>query len=354
MNRFLATMALFGALACCAAQQANVRWINVDCPDCNYQRDYAACQYDVGMNLTPTPVPNAGILTRGLAIIDNATKPQRMIDACMAAKGWTPVQVDANQANKAVAPIGCAGWDEAIAAYNRGDYAKAYKELKELAEQGHANAQYELGYMYVMGQGVRQDYDEAVKWFRKAAEQGNAWGQGALGMMYHYGHGVPQDYAEAEKWLRRAAEQGHAEAQTILKSWSTTEIPLEKRGGVYQLPLMVNRVLMLKFILDTGAAEVNIPADVASTLLRTGTITQSDFLPGKSYILADGSEVRSSRFIIRELDIGGIKISQVPASIGSANGSLLLGQSFLGRLGSWSLDNNRHVLMIGSSPAQPK
>jgi clan AA aspartic protease (TIGR02281 family) len=201
---------------------------------------------------------------------------------------------------------------------------------------------------------VRQDYDEAVKWFRKAAEQGNAWGQGALGMMYHYGHGVPQDYAEAEKWLRRAAEQGHAEAQTILKSWSTTEIPLEKRGGVYQLPLMVNRVLMLKFILDTGAAEVNIPADVASTLLRTGTITQSDFLPGKSYILADGSEVRSSRFIIRELDIGGIKISQVPASIGSANGSLLLGQSFLGRLGSWSLDNNRHVLMIGSSPAQPK
>jgi predicted aspartyl protease len=134
----------------------------------------------------------------------------------------------------------------------------------------------------------------------------------------------------------------------------TTEIPLERRGvGVYELPVRINGVLTLKFILDTGAAEVNIPANIALTLLQTGAITQSDFLPGGSYKLADGSILKSSRFNIRELDMDGIKIVQVPASIGPANGLLLLGQSFLGRLESWSLDNKRHLLIIGGT-VQPR
>ena len=138
-------------------------------------------------------------------------------------------------------------------------------------------------------------------------------------------------------------------------SLSTTEIPLESRGaGVYELPVRINGSLTLKFILDTGASEVNIPADVASRLLQAGTITQSDFLPGGFYKLADGSIFESSRLNIRELDMDGIKIVQVPASIGPANGLLLLGQSFLGRLESWSLDNKRHVLIIGGGTVQPR
>ncbi len=68
-------------------------------------------------------------------------------------------------------------------------------------------------------------------------------------------------------------------------------------------------------------------------------------LPGRLYKLADGSILKSSRFNIRELDMNGIKTAQVPASIGPANGLLLLGQSFRKRLESWSLDNKRHVLM---------
>ncbi len=179
--------------------------------------------------------------------------------------------------------------------------------------------------------------------------------------MYEHGEGVPQDYAEALQWYRKAADQGYARAQSAIGVISRggggvqkIEIPLEKLGGVYELPVRINGVLTLRFILDTGASEVNIPADVALTLLRTGTITQSDFLPGKFYELADGSILKSSRFTIRELDIGGIKISHVPASVGRANGSLLLGQSFLGRLESWSLDNKRHVLIIGGGTVQPR
>ncbi len=106
-----------------------------------------------------------------------------------------------------------AGFYEGFNAYNKGDYATALSELRPLAEQGDADAQYNLGVMYDKGQGVAQNYAEAVKWYRKAAEQGYADAQYNLAQMYRKGQGVTQDYAEAVKWYRKAAEQGHADAQ---------------------------------------------------------------------------------------------------------------------------------------------
>ena len=108
------------------------------------------------------------------------------------------------------------GWDEAVAAYQRGDYATAIRKFRPLAEQGDAGAQYNLGLMYRNGQGVPQDDAEAMKWYREAAEQGDARAQNNLGVMYGEGKGVPQDYAKAMKWYRKAAEQGHADAKCNL------------------------------------------------------------------------------------------------------------------------------------------
>ena len=106
-----------------------------------------------------------------------------------------------------------AGWDEVMAAYQRGDYATVVRELRPLAEQGDAKAQFELGVMYINGLGVPQDYAEAARLYRKAAEQGRAKAQYNLGLMYDNGLGVPQNYAKAVKWYRKAAEQGNAGAQ---------------------------------------------------------------------------------------------------------------------------------------------
>ena len=106
-----------------------------------------------------------------------------------------------------------AGFDEGVAAYNRGDFATAIREWRPLAEQGHASAQFNLGLMYGEGEGVPQDDAEAVKWYRKAAEQGLAEAQFNLGLMYYNGQGGPQDYAQALQWYRKAAEQGYANAQ---------------------------------------------------------------------------------------------------------------------------------------------
>ena len=106
--------------------------------------------------------------------------------------------------------------DEAVAAYERGDYATALEGFRVHAEQGNAFAQDYLGIMYRDGMGVAQDNDEAVRWFRLAAEQGNAVAQTNLGFMYGTGSGVARNDAEAVRWFRLAAEQGNAVAQDYL------------------------------------------------------------------------------------------------------------------------------------------
>ena len=123
--------------------------------------------------------------------------------------------------------------------------------------------------------------------------------------------------------------------------------PLGQRRRNLYTPIEINGVLTLHFILDTGASDVQISADVALTLIRTGTIQSSDFLPGRTYTLADGTTVQSPRFILRSLKIGTRLITQVPASIGNLYGALLLGQSVLERLGTWSMDSQRRMLVLG-------
>jgi clan AA aspartic protease (TIGR02281 family) len=127
------------------------------------------------------------------------------------------------------------------------------------------------------------------------------------------------------------------------------EIPLKKYAGVYTLPVRINGAVTLNFILDTGASEVTIPSNVALTLLRAGTIREGDFLPGRKYRLADGSILKGSRFKIRELEVGGLKISNVPAAVAPGRGPLLLGQSFLSRVGNWSINNEKQLLLISDS-----
>ena len=93
------------------------------------------------------------------------------------------------------------------------DYTEAVKWYRKAAEQGNADAQCNLGWMYSTGRGVTQSDEEAVKWYRKAAEQGDATAQNNLGLKYANGRGVTQSDEEAVKWYRKAAEQGNADAQ---------------------------------------------------------------------------------------------------------------------------------------------
>jgi uncharacterized protein len=107
------------------------------------------------------------------------------------------------------------GWEEADSAYDRGDYAAAYREFKILAEQGDPRAQLRLATMYKHGEGVPQNYTEAVKWYREVAQLGDELSQAALGVMYFEGKGVPQDLVQAHMWFNLAAAQGLTVAASL-------------------------------------------------------------------------------------------------------------------------------------------
>jgi hypothetical protein len=80
-------------------------------------------------------------------------------------------------------------------------------------------------------------------------------------------------------------------------------VPMQIEGGIYVVPVLINGAITLDFAVDSGAADVSIPADVVMTLMRTGTLNESDFLGEKTYVLADGSKVPSQTFRIRSLKV---------------------------------------------------
>jgi clan AA aspartic protease (TIGR02281 family) len=121
---------------------------------------------------------------------------------------------------------------------------------------------------------------------------------------------------------------------------------MKKGRGTYVVPVTINDAITLDFTVDSGASDVTIPIDVVKTLIRTGTIRDTDVIGKKTYVLADGSKVKSLTFRIRSLKVGDRVVQNVVGSVAPASGTLLLGQSFLGRFRSWSIDNSRQALVL--------
>jgi len=129
---------------------------------------------------------------------------------------------------------------------------------------------------------------------------------------------------------------------------ASNAIQLEKTSdGLYKVPVVLNGVLKISIIYDSGSSDVSISPDIAMTLIRTGTLTESDYIGTQSYMFADGTYAKSKRIIIRELQIGNQTITNVEASISnSINAPMLLGQSVLKRFGTITIDNNSNTLLI--------
>ena len=89
------------------------------------------------------------------------------------------------------------------------NYRKAAKWWRKAAEQGHKNAQYNLGLAYDNGKGVEKDHSAAMEWYHKAAEQGNKDAQNALDK-------VEQSDRKMAQQIPKVAEQEHKDAQNAL------------------------------------------------------------------------------------------------------------------------------------------
>ena len=103
----------------------------------------------------------------------------------------------------------------------------------------------------------------------------------------------------------------------------------------------------MPFALDTGSEGIQIPLDVYLVLMRKGGVSPSDERGFGMIRTADGSLHKQPRFAIHELKIGDRIVTDVLATVSSTATDPLLGQSFLKRLGSYTIDNQRHVLALG-------
>lgn len=144
-----------------------------------------------------------------------------------------------------------------------------------------------------------------------------------------------------------ADEASTSSAPGISNPLSQNEVPLKKNsGGTLVVPVEINEAITLDFTLDSGATDVTIPADVFSTLKRKRTVQKDDIIGDQIYAYGDGSTLKSFSFTIKTLKVGGIIVEKVKSGYTREQGELLLGQSFLARFRSWSIDNNKKVLLL--------
>ena len=98
------------------------------------------------------------------------------------------------------APAAAQDFGDGRKAYERGDYAAALREWLPLAEQGNAQAQHELGFMYLQGRGVARDDIQDHMWWSLAASQGNEASTLARKLVAAFM--TPAQIAEAQKLAR--------------------------------------------------------------------------------------------------------------------------------------------------------
>lgn len=107
-------------------------------------------------------------------------------------------------------------FSDGVALYERQNFPAAAAAFKKAADQGKPDAQFNLGLMYLKGEGVAQDYAEAKALFEKAAAQNNVRAQVNLGRMYAKAKGVAPSYGMAVYWFEKAVALGYADAQYSL------------------------------------------------------------------------------------------------------------------------------------------
>jgi hypothetical protein len=241
--------------------------------------------------------------------------------------------------------------EDAVAAYRRGDYATALGLWHPLAEQGDAEAQFDLGVLYESGQGVLRNDAEAIKWYRKAAEQGDAVAQFNLGIMYAKGGGVLQNDGEAAHWYRLAADQGLAGAQFNLGMMHADGKGV--RQDYVQAFMWLNQAASQLPALGKGQRNTTVDArDVVASKMTPVQVTEAQELALEW--MAERRNVRRLRALLEGLPFklgkeGPERLVSVPDHVQAQSGDLQ-GSPVLGSVGLHGLI--LEALDRGSKPSR--
>lgn len=98
------------------------------------------------------------------------------------------------------------------------DFQKALPLLLMEANRGNGYACYDIGRMYLLGQGCEENEEEAQRWFRDALEafqtaetyaEKKGYLRYRIGKCHAYGHGTEQNYEESARWFRQAVDENN-------------------------------------------------------------------------------------------------------------------------------------------------
>ncbi|MBI9080053.1 MAG: sel1 repeat family protein [Pseudodesulfovibrio sp.] len=132
-----------------------------------------------------------------------------------------------------------AAYEEAISCIEDAKYDEAYKKMIALAGNGHARAQYHVGWMYFNGVGTEQDVQVAFNWYEKSAKLGEDLALAALGSFYVNGMSVEIDCRKGIDYLERAARAGNKHVYKTLavlySQGQCVNINIELEKKYYQL-----------------------------------------------------------------------------------------------------------------------
>ena len=128
-------------------------------------------------------------------------------------------------------------------------------------------------------------------------------------------------------------------------SASKKVVELTQENGVLIVNILISNKIK-KFILDSGAAEVNLNPETENLLKATGCIEANSVLENGLYQTADGRIIECRRVEIKQLTIGGTVYRNIIACVGESGSPLLLGRTFLNKFKSWSIDNTTNQLEL--------
>jgi clan AA aspartic protease (TIGR02281 family) len=126
----------------------------------------------------------------------------------------------------------------------------------------------------------------------------------------------------------------------------TVDIPFTKEGDLLKVKCQING-LPLHFIFDTGASDVSISTIEATFMFKNDYLSQKDIIGKATYQVANGELIEGTVINIRNVNVGGLVLENIKASVSkSQSAPLLLGQSVLRKLGKVEIDYNKRVIKI--------
>lgn len=158
---------------------------------------------------------------------------------------------------------------------------------------------------------------------------------------------TPEFKALIEKYKSALAADEPSDAATPAPSETvTSEVPFTKEDGICKVKCQING-LPLHFVFDTGASDVTLSMVEASFMMKNGYLTKNDVVGKQHYMDANGNVSVGTVVNLKDVNFGGLSLSNVRASVvGNQKAPLLLGQSILGRLGKIEIDNAKQVIKI--------